>query len=133
MQLNDFVRIESSDLASIHPQLTAGCIGKVVEVSATSVLVFFPIGGGMTLPLGVGQVAKVSPQELNNIRKNLAEWMTKNPPRAGGTGTCKPPPFGPDDLAAIQARADAIEDQQVKTDLFRLILEVKRLSRQGGV
>ena len=47
-------------------------------------------------------------------------------PRPSGTGTFTPPPL---DLAAIKARASAITDPQIKTDLFRLILEVELKSR----
>lgn len=46
-----------------------------------------------------------------------------------GSGTFTPPPLLKLDLETIRKRADAIQDQQVKTDLFRLLAEVERLRR----
>jgi hypothetical protein len=50
-----------------------------------------------------------------------------------GEGLVAPPTFTPDDLAAMWKRADAVTDQQIKTDLFRLLLEVERLWEQQNV
>lgn len=44
-----------------------------------------------------------------------------------GEGTFTPPPLTNEDLVAILERAERIENQQTKTDLFRLIDEVSRL------
>lgn len=44
-----------------------------------------------------------------------------------GKGKFTPPAFGPKDLADIIVRADQVQDQQLKTDLFRLFTEVQRL------
>lgn len=53
--------------------------------------------------------------------------QTKPQPGRLGSGSFRPPPFSTEDLAAIRQRADAIQDQQVKTDVFRLVAEVERL------
>ena len=47
-----------------------------------------------------------------------------------GTGVSRPPVFTPECFAAIKQRADAVTDQVIKTDLFRLILEVERLQQE---
>lgn len=44
-----------------------------------------------------------------------------------GKGSFTIPELTSEDLSAIQGRADAVEDQQIKTDLFRLVKEVRRL------
>lgn len=44
-----------------------------------------------------------------------------------GTGTMIPPPMTVEELDAIKARADAIEDQQTRTDLFRLLKVARRM------
>ncbi len=44
-----------------------------------------------------------------------------------GVATFAPPELTDADLAAIRERADAVEDQQLKTDLFRLLAELDRL------
>lgn len=46
-----------------------------------------------------------------------------------GIGTFTPPPLTDDDLAAIKLRADAVADDQLRTDLFRLMAEVERLTK----
>jgi hypothetical protein len=48
-------------------------------------------------------------------------------PKAVGEGTFTPPAFTPADELAIRQRADLVQDQQIKTDLFRLLAEIDRL------
>lgn len=43
-----------------------------------------------------------------------------------GVGTITMPPLSEMNLAAIRERAELIEDQQTKTDLFRLLAEVEQ-------
>jgi hypothetical protein len=38
-----------------------------------------------------------------------------------GEGTVKPPPLTERDLAEMRERAEAVPDQQIRTDLFRLL------------
>lgn len=45
-----------------------------------------------------------------------------------GKGTFTPPHLTPEDLEQIRSRAERVEDQQIKTDLYRLIRAVERLS-----
>lgn len=44
-----------------------------------------------------------------------------------GEGTISAPPLTDSDITAMRSRADAIEDQQIKTDLFRLLAAVESL------
>ena len=39
-----------------------------------------------------------------------------------GEGTVKPPPLTDGDLAAMWQRAEAVQDEQVRSDLFRLLM-----------
>jgi hypothetical protein len=45
-----------------------------------------------------------------------------------GEGTVKPPPLTDGDLAAMRVRADAIQDPQTRTDLYRLLNAVEMLT-----
>lgn len=38
-----------------------------------------------------------------------------------GEGTVKPPPLTDRDLAKMRERAEAVQDEQIRTDLFRLL------------
>ncbi len=51
-------------------------------------------------------------------------------PRINGLGVVRPPEFTAEDFAAIKQRADLVEDQTIKTDLFRLILELESLNSE---
>ena len=44
-----------------------------------------------------------------------------------GTGSFEPPPLTDVALEAIQERAEQQQDMQLKTDLFRLLIEVRKL------
>jgi hypothetical protein len=45
-----------------------------------------------------------------------------------GVGTVKPPPLTDQDLAEMWGRAEKAQDQQVRTDLFRLLSAVEALT-----
>lgn len=49
-----------------------------------------------------------------------------------GAGTVKPPPLTEQDLAEIRGRAEKAEDQQVRSDLFRLLIAVEALTDTLG-
>lgn len=45
-----------------------------------------------------------------------------------GEGTVKPPPLTDQDLAEMWGRAEKVQDQQIQTDLFRLLSAVEALT-----
>jgi hypothetical protein len=45
-----------------------------------------------------------------------------------GAGTVKPPPLTDRDLAEMWGRAERVQDQQIQTDLFRLLTAVEALT-----
>lgn len=45
-----------------------------------------------------------------------------------GTGTAMPPPLTDRDVAAMWSRAEAVQDPQIRTDLFRLLTAVEALT-----
>jgi len=49
-----------------------------------------------------------------------------------GTGTVAPPTMSERDLEEISARMNEVDDQQTRTDLFRLFAEVERLRKAAA-
>ncbi len=49
-----------------------------------------------------------------------------------GVGTVKPPPLTDQDLARMWDRAEEAQDQQLRTDLFRLLIAVEALTDTLG-
>lgn len=49
-----------------------------------------------------------------------------------GAGTVKPPPLTDQDLAEMWGRAEKAEDQQVRSDLVRLLTAVETLTDTLG-
>jgi len=45
-----------------------------------------------------------------------------------GAGTVKPPPLTDQDLAEMWSRAEKVQDQQVQTDLLRLLTAIEALT-----
>ncbi len=48
--------------------------------------------------------------------------------QVSGEGTVKPPPLTDQDLAEMWGRAEKVQDQQVQTDLVRLLIAVEALT-----
>jgi hypothetical protein len=49
-----------------------------------------------------------------------------------GAGTVNPPPLTDQDLAEMWGRAEKAQDQQLRTDLFRLLTAVEALTDTLG-
>jgi len=47
-------------------------------------------------------------------------------------GTFRDPPFTMEDLDEMLKRANDVEDKQIRTDLFRLIKELRRIKKEVG-
>lgn len=49
-----------------------------------------------------------------------------------GEGTVKPPPLTDLNLAEMWRRAETVEDPQIRTDMFRLLMAVEALTDTFG-
>jgi hypothetical protein len=49
-----------------------------------------------------------------------------------GEGTVKPPPLTDRDLAEMLVRAEAVKDEQIRSDLFRLLVAVEAMIETLG-
>jgi hypothetical protein len=83
---------------------------------------------GYAMSAAFDQIAEAAGVTSEALRSQFDAVIAKAEVR--GTGVIYPPAFTPECFAAIKQRADAITDQVIKTDLFRLILEVERLQQE---